>query len=145
LGYSLAPPGSPAAIDLIDLPALEAEALAARTEVQAAIQYERIAEAAGASARAAFLPQVSAHGGWEVNGGEFQTRASSWIAGVTARVNVFNGFADRARLAEARAEAGRRAIERDRVETAVRLDVRTAAARVASARARVDTAQAALA
>ena len=148
LGSSLGPLGSslgPVAVDVVDLPALEAEALAARTEVQAAIQYERLAEAAGASARAAFLPQVSAHGGWEVNGGEFQTRASSWIAGITARVNVFNGFADRARLAEARAEAGRRAIERERVETAVRLDVRTAAARVASARARIDTAQAALA
>lgn len=146
--FALAPLGSslaPVAIDVIDVPALEAEALAARTEVQAAIQYERLAEAAGASARAAFLPEVSAHGGWEVNGGEFQTRASSWIAGITARVNVFNGFADRARLAEARAEAGRRAIERERVETAVRLDVRTAAARVASARARIDTAQAALA
>lgn len=142
--FALAPL-EPLTSDAVDMRALESEALAARTEVQAAIQYERIAGAAEASARAAFLPQVSAHGGWEFNGGDFQTRASSWVAGVTARVNVFNGFADRARLAEARAQAGRRAIERERVETAVRLDVRTAAARLASARARIDTARAALA
>ena len=142
--FALAPLG-PEIDEPLDLAVLETEAVAARTEVQAAVQYERMAEAAQASARAAFLPQVSAHGGWEVNGGEFQTRASSWIAGVTARVNVFNGFADRARLAEARALAGRRAIDRERIETAVRFDVRTAAARVASARARIETARAALA
>ena len=143
-GFALAPLG-PDIDEPLDLAALETEAVAARTEVQAAIQSERAAEAAQASARAAFLPQVSAHGGWEVNGGELRTRASSWIAGVTARLNVFNGFADRARLAEARARAGRRAIDRERIETAVRLDVRTAAARVASARARIETARAALA
>ena len=144
LEFALAPL-APRASDAFDLGSLEAEAIAGRTEVQAAIQYERIARAAEASARAAFLPQLSAHGGWELNGGDFQTRASSWVAGITARVNVFNGFADRARLAEARAQAGRRAIERERAETAVRLDIRTAAARIDSARARIDTARAALA
>lgn len=142
--FALAPLAPPAT-ETRDLSALEAEAVAARTDVQAAIRFERIAEAAQASARAAFLPQISAHGGWEANGGEFQSRASSWVAGVTARLNIFNGFADRARLAEARAQADRRATERERVETAVRLDVRTSAARVESARARIETARAALA
>ena len=138
-------PLAPLAVSTSDLPALETEAIAARTEVRAATHYERIADAAQASARAAFLPQVSAHGGWELNGGDVGTRASSWVAGVTARLNVFNGLADRARLAEARAQAGRRAIERERIETAVRLDVRSAAARIDAARARIDTARAALA
>ena len=60
---------------------------------------------------------------------------SSWIVGAVARLNVFNGFADKARLAEAGDRAARRAIERTKAETAARLDVHTAVARLDAARA----------
>ena len=57
------------------------------------------------------------------------------MAGAVVRVNVFHGFADQARLAEARALTTRRAIERAKAETLVRLDVRVALARLEAARA----------
>ena len=66
----------------------------------AALQ-EQLARASQTAARAAFLPQVSAQGGWEFNGGAWNSRASSWVVGAVARVNLFHGFADKARLAEA--------------------------------------------
>jgi outer membrane protein TolC len=73
---------------------------------------------------------VSAQAGWELNGS-----ASSWIVGAVARVNVFNGFADRARLAEANARIDRLRADRIRAETAARLDVHVAVSRIDAARA----------
>jgi outer membrane protein TolC len=52
-----------------------------------------------------------------------------------ARVNVFNGFADKARLAEVREQAAQRSLEREKTVTAARLDVRIALARLEAARA----------
>lgn len=132
--FALAPFEAPDPVSL-DLPALEAEALARRPQVAAARLQEAIAASAVDLARAAFLPQVSAHGVWEANGGTWPSRASSWAAGITARVNVFRGFGDRARLTEAREQVARAAIERERAETAARLDVRRAAAGLEAARA----------
>jgi outer membrane protein TolC len=57
------------------------------------------------------------------------------MAGAVARFNLFNGFADKARLAEAREQTTRRAREREKTETAARLDVFTAVARLEAARA----------
>ena len=114
---------------------LGVEAIGNRPEVAVAALRERIAAATRTAARAAFLPQVSAQGAWELDGGTWQSRASSWAVGAVARVNIFRGFADRARLAEAGEQAARRALERTKAETAVRLDVHVAAARLDAARA----------
>jgi outer membrane protein TolC len=96
------------------------------------MQQEQLA-AAVTAARAAFLPQVTAQGAWELNGGTWNSRSSSWVAGVTARVNLFHGFADKARLAEAREQATRRALETGKAETLARLDVQIAIARLEAA------------
>ena len=124
-----------AAIDATDLASLEAEALKNRPDVKLAALQEQLAGATETAARAAFLPQVAAQGGWEFNGGAWNTRASSWVVGAVARINVFHGFADKARLAEAREQATRRALEREKAETAARLDVHIAVARLDAARA----------
>src|SRR4029078_6222033 len=87
------------------------------------------------AARAAFLPQVAAQGGWELNGGSWNSRSSSWGPGAVARFNLFHGFADKARLAEAREQTTRRAHEKDKAETMARLDVQIAIARLEGARA----------
>jgi outer membrane protein TolC len=87
------------------------------------------------AARAAFLPQITAQGGWELNGGAWNSRSSSWVVGAVARINLFHGFADTARLAEAREQVKRRAFERDKTETMIRLDVEVAIARLEAARA----------
>jgi outer membrane protein TolC len=133
--FTLEPAGVVAAIDTTDLPALEAEALENRPEVRVATLQEDLARASETAARAAFLPQVSAQGGWEFNGGAWSSRASSWVVGAFARITVFRGFADTARLAEARDHAARRAIERAKAQTAARLEVHVALARLEAARA----------
>jgi len=96
---------------------------------------EQLARAMVEAARAAFVPQVTVQGGWELNGGAWNSRSSSWLAGAVVRINLFHGLADNARLAEARERATRRAIEKGNVETMARLDVQTAIARLEAARA----------
>ena len=123
------------AIDVTEIGALEAEAMRHRPDVTVAVLQERLAGVAQTAARAAFFPQVVAHGGWELNGGAWNTPASSWAVGAVARINVFRGFADKARLAEAREQSTRRALEREKAETAARLDVTIAIARLGAARA----------
>ena len=133
--FSLDLPAPAVAIDLSRHIALETEAVNNRPEVSLATQQQRLAAATVDVARAAFQPQVAVQGAWEMNGGTWTSRSSSWVAGAVVRVNVFNGFADQARLAEARALTTRRAIERAKAETLVRLDVRVALARLEAARA----------
>jgi outer membrane protein TolC len=121
--------------DLTNSEGLEDEAVAQRPEVALAAQQEQLAGAAGAEAQSAFLPQVMAQGVWELNGGAWHSRSSSWLAGAAIRMNVFHGFADKARLAEARAHVSRRAIEKSKAEVLARLDVQIAIARLEAARA----------
>ena len=126
-----------AVIDISDLAALEAEAIGKRPDIAIAALQERLAQAQQTAARAAFLPQVSAQGGWEFNGGVWNSRQSSWGVGAVARINVFRGLADKARLAEATEQVTRRALERDKGVTAVRVDVHVAVAKLEAARASV--------
>ncbi len=127
-----------------DLAGLEREAIAGRPDVAAAVLRQSLADTAHTAARAAFLPQVAVQGGWEWNGGAWSGRASSWVVGATARVNLFQGFADKARVAEAREQMARRALEREKTETAARLDVQIAVARLDAARASESVGRAAL-
>jgi outer membrane protein TolC len=124
-----------AAIDAANLASLEEEAVKNRPDVKLAALQEQLAGAAHTAARAAFLPQVTAQGGWEFNGGAWNSRSSSWVVGAVARINVFHGFADQARLAEAHEQAARRALEHVKADTAARLDVHMAVARLDAARA----------
>jgi outer membrane protein len=123
------------AIDIANPAGLEEEALKSRSEVLLAMQQEQLASAVVDAARAAFLPQVAAQGGWELNGDAWNSRSSSWVAGVVVRINLFRGFADKARLAETRELARRRAIEKGKAETMARLEVQVALARLEAARA----------
>lgn len=126
---------APEALSDTALPALEATAVAERADLKLSSLQEQLAGAAVDAARAAFLPRVYAQGGWEANGGAWGSRSTSWMAGAVARVNLFRGFADQSRLAEARHTQSLRAIEREKAETAARLDVRVAVARLEAARA----------
>jgi outer membrane protein len=133
--FLLEPAPAASIIDATDLAGLEAEAIRNRPEVALADLQVQLAGASRRAARAAFLPQVSAQAGWELNGSAWNGRASGWIVAAVARVNLFNGFADRARLAEAADRATRHGFERDKAETAARLDVHVAVARRDAARA----------
>src|SRR5262245_30639004 len=133
--FSLDLTPSTLAIDITSPAGLEEEAVKNRPEVALARQQEQLAAAVVDAARAAFLPRVTALGVWELNGGAWNSRSSSWVAGAVARINLFHGLADQARLAEARGQATRRALEREKAETLARLDVQIAVARLEAARA----------
>jgi outer membrane protein len=133
--FSLDLTPSAIAIDITKPADLEEEALKNRPEVALAMQQEHLAAATVDAARAAFLPQVAAQGAWELNGGAWNSRSSTWVAGVVARINLFHGLADKARLAEAHAQAMRRSLEKEKAETMARLDVQIAIARLEAARA----------
>src|SRR6185312_6033813 len=97
--FALDRPVAPLMIDTTDVSSLATEAVKNRPDVKLAALQEKLAGVARTSARAAFLPQVVAQAGWEINGGAWSTPASSWVVGAVARINVFHGFADTARLA----------------------------------------------
>jgi outer membrane protein len=123
----------------------ETTAIAGRADVRLAMAAERLAESGVSQARAAFLPHIVARGAVEWNGATFSERRSGWMIGAEVRLNVFRGFADRARLAQARATVDERRVEREAALDRARLDVRAASASLAAARARVDLSRAALA
>jgi outer membrane protein len=131
-----------AALPEAPLAQLETQALEARPDVGLAHVAEQNAETAVARARGAFLPQVALRSAWEWNGGTFDTRASGWLVGADVRLNLFRGFADRARLEQARLTRERQEADRVRIENAARLDVRAALARLEAADARRNVAQA---
>lgn len=133
--FVLASVASAAADVSTDLLSLEREAVENRPDVRRAAIDEELARAAGDAARAAFYPEVVLQAGWEANGSGLSNQKASWIAGAVVRVNLFRGLADRARLGEARETMARRAIEREDVETRVRLDLRVTMARLDAARA----------
>jgi outer membrane protein TolC len=143
--WTLDPTSAAVPLDTTPAAALEQEALTNRPDLRMTVLQEDLAKATRKSARAAFLPQFSAQAGWEVNGGSFGSRESSWMIGGVARINLFRGFADRARLVEATELEKRRAFEKQQAETGVRVDVRTAIARLDAARASETVATAAVA
>jgi outer membrane protein TolC len=137
----------PVAPEAAPLPAaeLEAEALANRPDVIRAAAQERLARESIIAARSGFYPQAAVQGVYEFNGGTFSDRASAWTIGAVLRWNIFGGFADSAKLGEAKAATDRARADRQRQETAARVDVRSALARLDEARARVEVGRLAVA
>lgn len=129
----------------LDLAALETAAVRARPEARQAALGVSLAANARRTAQAAFLPQVGLQGVWEADGASLAGQVSSWAVGAQVRVNLFRGFGDQARLAEALEAERREAAERERREAAIRVEVRAAVARLQAARARAEVGRAALA
>jgi outer membrane protein len=124
---------------------LVADALELRLERQQAETQVRLADNARRSAQARYLPTVGVQAGWELNGASFADQRSSWIVGAHVQVNLFRGFADHARVAEARHAETRAAAERERITRRIEVEVRAALAQLRAARARQDAGRASLA
>jgi len=135
--YALETPVAATAVGADTLSALEDAAVKTRPEAHRAALQERLAGVQHAGARQTFLPQLGWQGGYEWNGADFTDRAGGWMVGAEVRVNVFRGFADRARLAEAASAVTRAGAERALTESGIRLEVRTAWLRLEAARARL--------
>ena len=129
---------------VLDAAALTREALATRPERRQADLHVSLAENARRTEHAAFLPNVGLQGTWEFNGGTWTAQRSGWLVGAQLQLNVFNGFADRARVARARHAVSREAAERERLTRRIEVDVHSAVARLEAARARETAGRAAL-
>lgn len=127
-----------------DADTLVREALASHPHRLAADLEVQLADNARRTARASLLPTVGLQGGWQFNGATLGEQQSSWVVGAEVRMNLFRGFADTARMAEASHAQIRATAERERVERRIEVDVRAALAQLAAARARDEAGRAAL-
>jgi outer membrane protein TolC len=116
--------------------ALEQGARATRESAKQAAAGTALATANRGAVVGAFIPQVSFQGGYEFDGAQFSNRQTWWAAGVQVRWNLFSGLADRARLRAADEGIARARAEQERAENGVRLEVRSALARLEAARGR---------
>jgi outer membrane protein TolC len=128
-------------------PNFEAGALAERQEhalksrpdlVEAGLGVERAANESR-MAHAEFLPKVTAFGSWEEDNETFLTRGgNNWTAGVSLNFNVFDGGANRARLAAAHYRQSQAKAQAEQMAAAVKLQVREAYLNLTTAQQRVE-------
>jgi outer membrane protein TolC len=107
---------------------------------------EEIAKEQSRSAKTAFLPQFAVRGAFEANRQDFINKGgANWLVAASMRWNLFNGYADRARVSEANASfesaraQGRQALQ------GVKLEVFKAWADARAAEERLSVASAAVA
>jgi outer membrane protein len=144
--HRLATKLTPADLPDRSLPDLEKDAPAKRPEVKQLSFAADLARTQAEAARASLLPQVFFRGAFEADRQRFVTRGgSNWLAGVSLRWNLFNGFSDKARIEEAGFSLRRTEAEREHAGSAIRLEVRRAWADMRSAGQRIEVAKAAVA
>jgi outer membrane protein len=90
-------------------------------------------------AHAEFLPKVNAFGSWEEDNETFLTRGgNNWTAGVSLNFNIFDGGANRARLAAAHYRQSQAKAQVEEMAAAVKLQVREAYLNLTTAQQRVE-------
>ncbi|HTS68054.1 MAG TPA: TolC family protein [Terriglobia bacterium] len=105
---------------------------------EATLGVQRAANGQG-MARAEFLPKLNAFGSWEQDNQTFLTRGNNnWMAGVTLNFNIFDGGANRARLAAARYQQTQARAQESQLAAAVKLQVREAYLNLTTAQHRVE-------
>lgn len=125
---------------------LEKSAVDTRPESRQTHLAFEIASVQAADARSNYLPQVSLHGAFEADRQRFASRGgANWLVSIGLRWNLFNGYADKARIAEGAASVRRTAAEQARTESGIRLQVRQAWAGLKSAQERIESAKASVA
>ena len=98
------------------------------------------------NARAAFLPQVFLQGAFESDRQRFYNRAGqNWLVAAGVRWNLFNGFADRARVQSSIAAERKASADAAQAESQIQLEVRQATAAHNASLERIATARAAVA
>jgi outer membrane protein TolC len=144
--HRLTTPLAPAAVAAAELAGVEKEAAEARPEARQTRLAVNLAKTQSDAARAAFLPVVSVRGAFEADRQRFVTRAgNNWMAAVSLRWNLFNGNADKARVAEAGHMVRKAEADEVRTTSALKLQVRRAWADLSAAGQRIDAARAAVA
>jgi len=144
--HSLTTPLAPLPVVETQLSGFERNAVDGRPEVRQARLAAEIARVQAADAHANYLPQVTLRGAFEADRQRFADRGGeNWLVSIDLRWNVFNGGADKAKIAEREATTRRTAAEQARVESGIRLQVRQAWANLKAAQQRIESAKASVA
>jgi outer membrane protein TolC len=136
---------TPAALPEAELLEQEKTALAQRPETRQTRLAASLVQTQAASAKTSYLPQVFVRGVFEADRERFVTRGgANWLAAAGLRWNLFNGYADKARIEEASHLLRRAQANQNRMDSAVRLEVRRAWEDLRAAQVRIEVATAAV-
>lgn len=120
----------------------ERHSLEQRPEVRQARLGAGLAETQAAAARAALWPQVVAHAGFEADQQRPAARGgANWLASLSLRWNLFNGFEDRSRIREAAEMLNQAQARQAQASAQINLQVRKAHADFRAARAQLELAE----
>ncbi|HSW48710.1 MAG TPA: TolC family protein [Bryobacteraceae bacterium] len=109
------------------LAAQESSARESRPEARQVRLGVSLAQNQSEMARSSLLPQVSFRFAFEADRQRFINRGgANWLAGASLRWNLFNGFADKARIAEAHEQVLQARAQQRQVEAGLSLEVRRA-------------------
>jgi outer membrane protein len=144
--HALTTPLAPLPLMRSEMSGSEKSAIDTSSEARQTRLAWEIATVQAADARSTYLPQVTLHGTFEADRQRFLYRGgSNWLMSIGLRWNLFNGYADKARVAEGEAAIRRTAAEQARAESGIRLQVRQAWAGLKAAQQRIESAQASVA
>jgi len=144
--HTLTTPLSPLDLPDLQLASLERDASSTRPEAHATHLEAEFAKTQADSARSALLPQVGFHAAFEADRQQFINKGgANWLASIGLRWNLFNGNGDKARIEESNNFLERAHADEQRVDSAVRLEVRRAWADLRAAEQRIEVAKAAVA
>jgi outer membrane protein len=137
---------SETAFDVGTLAERQSRALALRPDYhQAELGAQRARNGLG-TARAEFLPKLDLFSSWEADNQTFAARGgNNWALGATLKFNLFDGGANRARLAQSKALERRAEALKSQTASGVRLEVREAYLNLETARRRVEVTRGAIA
>ena len=124
----------------------EMNALSERPEARQVKLATSLAENRAATAHSSLLPQVAVHAALEADRQRFYDRGgANWLVSIGLRWNLFNGFSDKARIAESKFALRQSEAEQERASSAIRLQVRRAFADLRAGAQRIEVAKASVA
>lgn len=124
----------------------EKNALTERPEARQAKLATSLAETRADAAHSTLLPQVGVHAAFEADRQRFYDRGgANWLVSIGLRWNLFNGFSDKALIAESTFTVRQKQAEQQRAGSAIQLQVRRAYADLRAAAQRIEVAQASVA
>lgn len=110
-----------------------------RPELLAAEKAVAVAERKVRAAQGGHQPRVSAFARYDLDSGNARDYERSWLAGVNVELDIFDGFLNRGKVAEARADLDAAREQLRKTELVLQLEVQQARLNLAEAQARLDT------